>query len=83
MADVTATIRHMARKRKPAGDGGGGKPRPGFAVFARVKADIGDALQAFIDAQRFPPTLANVVETALVEFLKREGFYPPKKGGAG
>jgi hypothetical protein len=70
--DSRATgIERMRRKR---GEGGEGKPRPGFAVFARIRAEVGEALQEFMQAQRFPPTIARVVEQALEEFLAREGF---------
>lgn len=40
-------------------------------------ADLRRALVNFVEAQRLKPSVSDVGELALQEFLQREGFYPP------
>jgi hypothetical protein len=68
--------------QKPTADeSGGDKPnRSGKAVNIWVGMDVYAALERFRSAQKpFKPTKTDVVELALIEFLKREGF-PPEAG---
>jgi hypothetical protein len=54
--------------------------RTGKAVNVWIDAATHAALQAYIDAQRVPPTKTSVVETALQDFLKSEGFLKEEAG---
>ncbi len=47
-----------------------------LSVFLSIDEATGAALQRFIDAQRVKPTAPAVAFTALVEFLRKEGFPP-------
>lgn len=64
----------------PAFPGWGQDPNAeGHAVNFRVTDDrVWDALQAFLSAQRVPPRMTQVMLCSLKEFLRAEGFYPPK-----
>jgi hypothetical protein len=48
-------------------------------VAFRLPPDLWQALDAFLAAQRIPPTQTDTMIVSLQEFLQREGFYPPKK----
>ncbi|WP_149109807.1 hypothetical protein [Limnoglobus roseus] len=48
--------------------------RAGKAINVWVSEEVADALDSFIAAQRFPPKKTDIVESCLIEFLKREGF---------
>jgi hypothetical protein len=83
MAEHLATIDAVGRK-KPKPVDASPKPRPGYAVFARVREEIGEALERYFGSKRLPPTLTSVVEAALEDFLASEGFpvASPKEGGS-
>ena len=76
--------RRMGRKKNPPpASGTEPKPRPGYPVFARIDEELGAALEEFLGAQRYRPTLTTVLEQALKDLLEREGFWPKKKEGGG
>ncbi len=82
MSASVMTIRDMPKRRPrpPAKPGDKKKPnRSGRPIMVWVDTDVGEALDRFIDGQRMPPTLTDVVELALREFLKAEGFAPKAK----
>ena len=56
-----------------------GATSPTFQTY--VGEDTRLALDQFIGAQRLKPSLTEVVEVAIQDFLKKEGFYPPKSDG--
>jgi hypothetical protein len=80
MTAATLTMPLMAKRNdgEPSPDTPPKPRRRGHSVMAWVDPDIFAGLHAFIGAQRIPPSITNVVEVALQEFLQREGFYPPK-----
>jgi hypothetical protein len=81
MLATAPTMPGMARKTTSGPGSSGPQPGPrrrGHSVMAWVDADIFASLHEFIAAQRVPPSITNVVELALQEFLQREGHYPPK-----
>ncbi|WP_020473396.1 hypothetical protein [Zavarzinella formosa] len=45
----------------------------------KLPAELIGPLEAFMNAQRVPPSQTDVVVVALQEFLQREGFYPSAK----
>lgn len=53
------------------------------SVFARIDDAIGEALDAYLKAQRPRPTMTAVLETALEDFLRAKGFLPPQGEGGG
>lgn len=73
----------MPRPKKPTAKNDGPeeekKPqRSGKPVNVWVALDLHAALEAFRKAQRVKPSMTDVVELALQEFLQREGHWPPK-----
>jgi hypothetical protein len=67
----TASMVGMA-KQKPA------PKKKRISVFLSLDEPTEAALLAFIDAQRVKPSAPAVAFTALVEFLRKEG-YPPEQ----
>lgn len=65
----------MAKKKK-SDDGPSRAPHRN--VGARIDPQIHAAMEAYIAAQKYPPSVKQVLEEALSEFLKREGFDPLK-----
>lgn len=51
--------------------------RTGKAVNAWINPDLHASLQAYLDAQRPKPTLTSVIEVAIEDFLRAQGFRPP------
>lgn len=47
-------------------------------LFMRLSQDVENALVAFQNAQRVKPDRTAIGLTALLEFLEREGYWPPK-----
>lgn len=67
----------MAKKKKtPVNTTSKPPVRRGKALNTWIDPVIYDALQAYLDAQRFRPTATSVVESLLAEFLQREGYLP-------
>src|SRR5262245_1761418 len=66
--DTTSGASMVAMAKKPA--------RKRFVVFVTLDEPTERALQKFLDAQRIPPERSAVGFTAIVEFLKREGYAP-------
>lgn len=56
-----------------------GPNRSGKPINIWVDDDIYQALEDYRNAQTAEPSKTRVVEVALKEFLRREGFYPPAK----
>jgi hypothetical protein len=91
MATAEARMRPMGRRKKktetneqPPQAEQPPKPRPGYPLFARIDESLGSDLERFLDAQRLRPTMTAVIETALKDFLRAEGFLtekPKKEGG--
>lgn len=50
---------------------------PTTTVYARVRPELGKALDAYLADQRPEPTVTRVVETALEDFLEAKGYWPP------
>jgi len=48
-------------------------------LFIRISKEVEDAIQSFQSAQRVTPDRTAVVMTAILEFLEKEGHWPPKK----
>lgn len=60
-----------------------GPQREGKPVNVWVADDIYEALENFRESKApYRPTKTDVVEVALQEYLKREGFYPPADSSA-
>ncbi|WP_157368562.1 hypothetical protein [Zavarzinella formosa] len=52
--------------------------RSGVPIQTYVGEDTRAALDQFIEAQRLKPSLTEVVEVAIQDFLIKEGFWPLK-----
>jgi hypothetical protein len=65
----------MGKKRNTSG-GDEPKKRPGYPVFARIDASLGEAIEAYLEAQRPKPTLTSLLEVAIEDFLRSKGFWP-------
>ncbi len=80
MTAFTPTMLRMAKKPKAddaaPSDDGGKKKRAGRPVMAWLDQAVGDALDRFIASQRVRPSITDVVELALAEWLASEGFPP-------
>jgi hypothetical protein len=77
MSTPVVTIGDMAKRKSPAKNGEKKKPnRTGRPIMVWVPDDVFAALGKFSAAQKFKPTLTDMVELALREFLKAEGFPP-------
>ena|SRR5581483_8089952 len=51
---------------------------PSWTVYARLDPELQGPVEAYIEAQEYPPPLARVIERALRELLSKHGFWPPK-----
>jgi len=60
----------MAKKREAS-----------WAIFARIDPALQEPVQQYIASRDYPPQIGQVLERALKELLKREGFWPPKQSG--
>lgn len=69
------------RGRRPKHGLPGDDGRTGTSLNFRMDPELFAALETFIEAQKFRTTKTDVVEVALQELLKAEGFWPfdPKK----
>ena len=71
-----STMLDMA-KRKPT------QPEPkddapgDFPMSLRLDPDLHEALKRFVKAQKFKTSKTDVIEVAIQELLKAEGFWPP------
>lgn len=65
------------RPRKAAKDSGSAKKpnRTGKPINVWVTDELHDAVEEFRSAQRVKPTMTDVIELAILEFLTREGFW--------
>ena len=55
-------------------------------ISTRVPSDLKAAIDRWLADQRIPPSITDVMVTAVREFLEREGYWPegavkPKKAG--
>jgi hypothetical protein len=66
----------VAKKKTDNDDGPHRAPHRN--VGARIDPQIHAAMEAYIAAQKYPPSVKQVLEVALSEFLEREGFSPLK-----
>jgi hypothetical protein len=55
------------------------KEPAGAVLFVRLDDATRAAIQAFIRAQTVPPDRSSVARQALHEFLRAQGFWPPKR----
>lgn len=77
MPVVLDTIPDMAKK-KPNGPGRPATGRkPTITIYARVRPELGEALEAYLASLRPRPTGTAVLEAALEDFLQGKGFWPP------
>lgn len=67
----------MAKKRPKKRDGVPQFPRKSF----HIEPDLLAALDRFIAAQPVPPDYSAVFRTALMEFLRAQGYWPPPTEG--
>jgi hypothetical protein len=72
-ADLLDFIRQNGRPWDAADE----EQRPGYPIFARIRQEIGDALERFLKSQRLRPALSSVLKVALEDFLAAEGFPVP------
>lgn len=77
IAAATGKFSGMAKKPKR------GRPpgrTPAYIAYARIRVEVGDALEKYRDSlEPFPPTLSRVVEVALEKYLTEMGFPPADK----
>lgn len=70
------------KERKPVGRPAKGDDRPaGISRTFRFDPALLAALDRFIRSQRYKTTRTDVLEVALQELLKAEGFWPPDTPG--
>lgn len=50
-----------------------------FTMTFRCDGDLRLAFIAYLKSQRVAPTKTDVMTVALQDFLRSEGFYPPKR----
>lgn len=62
--------KRVDQKKKPK--------RTGKNVNIWIDPDVYKAYEAFAEMQRLPVYLTDFIELAMQEFLKNEGFWPPK-----
>jgi hypothetical protein len=72
-----STISAMATK-KPAQ----AKPNKKHVIYATVPQALREALEAYIDKTRPHPDKSAVVEAAIEDFLRSQGFWPPQNHAA-
>jgi hypothetical protein len=79
MSSHSETIRDMPKRKLPDASKSSEKKKPnrsGRPIMVWVATEVGEALDRFSAAQKFTPTMTDIVELALREFLKAEGFPP-------
>ena len=52
--------------------------RSGAQLTCRINPELRAALDRFIAGQKYKTTLTDVVEVALADLLKAEGYWPPE-----
>ena len=69
----------MAKKpgRKPKHVDQDEDGRSGDPISLRLDPELHEALKKFAAAQKFKTTKTDVIEVAIQELLKAEGFWPP------
>ncbi len=66
----------MSKKKKPA------EPAKDKILTARIPDDLFAAFEAYRAAQLYPPDRTAVILRLMENFLRAEGFYPPRKPSA-
>ena len=71
MANGGVTIGFMAKKTPSRS--GGKKPnrKPAYVIYARVRTELGDKVDHFLDTTKPTTTLTGLIELALEEFFAR------------
>lgn len=77
MGTLAPTIPGMA-KSKPSTGSAKKANRTGRPLFTYQPDALMDAIDAFMADQRLRVSKTDIVELALQEFLRREGYWPPK-----
>lgn len=77
MADPKKSARGGSKKApKPDGDA---KPnRAGKPINVWIPEELFEAFEAYRNSHKFPPKKTDVVELAIQEYLKSQGYWPPK-----
>jgi hypothetical protein len=76
---MMATMTVMAKRRPPPESTAKKRQtRNGRAIQIWLDLRTASALDAFIASQRLSPTITDVLTLSLQEFLKSEGYWPPK-----
>lgn len=66
------------RPRKYPALNGIERDRSGVSIHVYIDPVVGDALNRYVQSQKFVPAKTAVLELALREHLERAGFWPPK-----
>lgn len=51
-------------------------PKP---TSIRLSGDVAAAMEKYIEAQKWPPSSTQVIERALIDFFRKEGFWPAEQ----
>jgi hypothetical protein len=54
-----------------------------YSLYVRVPPELGEALEQYQRSLRIRPALTSIAEVALQDFLKAEGFWPPRPDSDG
>jgi hypothetical protein len=68
----------MAKKQKPAEPAAAADDAETWTIYAKIDPALRTAFQEYAESREYPPALARVLERALRDFFKREGFPKPK-----
>lgn len=68
----------MSKSRKQPSQPAADKAADSSVLFVRMPAELEEAFQQFINAQRIKPGRTAVALTAIEELLTKEGYWPPK-----
>jgi hypothetical protein len=76
---MIAVAKKRSRPSDPPPTGGEKPPRSGTALHCWIDDDLHAALEAFRKATEPEPSKTRTVETALKDFLRLRGFWPPRE----